>query len=103
MGDELLVAGEARRLQEADPRRRPVVVHDRHGRPRWHMLWQANPRILRPEQVRSRRGDSYINLTNGAGCRAYADYDRMKREFAAVFPGVKYNPASSAWHRAATW
>ena len=79
-----MVAGEARRLwQPGDPR--PVAVRDRHGRPRWHPLWDGNPRIARPEQVA--RGLAVRTMTNGPGCRPYVDYTRMRDEFAAVFPG----------------
>ena len=79
-----MVAGEARRLwQPGDPR--PVAVRDRHGRPRWHPLWDGNPRIARPEQVA--RGLDVQNIINGPGCRPYVDYVRMEAEFAAVFPG----------------
>ncbi len=49
-GDEIMVTGAARRLQDAgDPR--PVAVLDRHARPRRHPLWAGNPRIATPEAV----------------------------------------------------
>ena len=83
-GDEIMVAGEARRLWRAgDPR--PVAVLDRHGRPRWHPIWDGNPRIARPEAVA--RGLAVQTLVNGPGCRPYVDYVAMRNEFAALFPG----------------
>lgn len=83
-GDEIMAAGEARRLQEAgDPR--PVAVLGRDGRPRWHPLWEGNPRLARPEAVA--RGLEVRTITNGPGCRPYVDYAAMRAEFAALFPG----------------
>ena len=91
MGDEILVAGEARRLQEADPAGRRVGVYSFHGQPRWSPLWANNPRIIAPEELFHRKPD-HIRLVNGPRCRPYIDYGRMKREFAAVFPGDPWNP-----------
>lgn len=93
MGDEILVTGEARWLQENSPaehRHRKVQILDLHGRPRYHELWRGNPRIAQPGEIFPIRGKP-LKLTNGARCRAYVDYDRMKREFAAAFPGAKYD------------
>ncbi len=39
------MAGEARRLQGAGDAR-PVAVLDRHGRPRWHPVWDGNPELF---------------------------------------------------------
>jgi ADP-heptose:LPS heptosyltransferase len=44
-GDELMTAGEARLLQKHDPR--PVVIVDRDMRPRWHEVFDNNPRLVR--------------------------------------------------------
>ncbi len=79
-----MVAGEARRLQMAGDSR-PVAVLDRHGRPRWHPIWDGNPRLARPEAVA--RGLAVRRIVNGPGCRPYIDTARMRAEFAAVFPG----------------
>ena len=65
LGDEIMAAGEARRLQQTDPR--PVVILDRKGRPRWHPLWQGNPRIARAE------GPGAQRHVNGPGCRPYVE------------------------------
>ena len=81
-GDEIMVTGVARRVQARDPR--PVAVLGYHGRPRWHALWNGNPRIAHPDAVAA--GRDVQALTNGPGCRPYVDYDRMRRDFAAAFP-----------------
>lgn len=64
-GDEIMAAGEARRLHEIDPR--PVVILDRKGRPRSHPLWQANPRIAQAN------GPGVQSHVNGPGCRPYVE------------------------------
>jgi hypothetical protein len=66
-GDELMVTGQARRLNNETGRR--VVVLDRRGNARWHPLWLGNPRILRPEVVKQ-AGPVEI-LRNGPGMRPY--------------------------------
>ena len=76
IGDEIMVTGEVIRAQKREPRLacpRPVVVLDRHRRPRWHPIWDGNERIAR---VRS--ADTRI-IINGPGCRPYIDYAAMKR------------------------
>ncbi len=83
LGDEIMVTGEARRVHESGDTR-PVVVLDRHGRPRWHPLWQANPRIAPPGA--NAAGQRVQTIINGPGCRPYVDYARMAAEFAALFP-----------------
>lgn len=95
-GDEIMVTGQARALQQRDPR--PVAVLDRNHRPRRHPLWQGNPRIARPEQVPLT--DCQV-IVNGSGCRPYLDYVRMARDFAAVCPGrpftTKTRDATLPW------
>ena len=66
MGDEVMVTGEARRLQEKDSR--TVLVVDKRGRPRWHPVWQGNARIARAP------GRHQQVLLNGSGQRPYVDY-----------------------------
>ena len=87
-GDEILVTGEARALQEADPERRRVLVVDRHNRPRWHVLWEGNPRIAPPGSERN--GERLLRLENAAWTRPYIDWHRMNVEFAAVHPGREF-------------
>ena len=87
-GDEIMAAGEAKRLQDVgDPR--PVAILDRHGRPRWHGLWEGNPRIARPGDVA--HGLDVQRIVNGPRCRPYVDYARMEREFNAACPGRPYD------------
>ncbi len=90
-GDEILVTGEARRAQMRDPRykvtgvSRKVRVLDRRERPRWHALWQGNPRMVMPHES----GD-FIHIKNAAFCRPYVDWELMKLDFAKVHPGHKF-------------
>lgn len=51
-GDELMVTGQVRERQVADPRKVRIV----YERPRWHEAWDFNPRIARPEE----RGDFQV-------------------------------------------
>lgn len=65
-GDEIMVSGIARRLQQRDPR--PVRVVDRKGRVRWSDAWRGNPRFAAP----GARGPVQV-LVNGPGARPYID------------------------------
>lgn len=68
LGDELLAAGEARRMRRTDPRK--VRIIDRRGIPRWHEVWDGCPDIARTR-------DTQVQvLRNGPGCRPYIDYPR---------------------------
>ena len=108
MGDEILVTGEARALQErwlaehAPNKIAPLVqVVDVHGRPRFHDLWKGNPRIAQPGQVYPVFDHRPLKLKNAARCRPYVDYERMRSDFAAAFPGdpyeVKYRHKKTPW------
>jgi ADP-heptose:LPS heptosyltransferase len=46
LGDEIMVTGIAKRLQERNPLR--VRVLDPRGKKRWHPLWENNPRLAPP-------------------------------------------------------
>ncbi len=46
LGDEIMVTGIARRMQEKQPL--PVRVLDKRGRPRWHCIWDGNRRLATP-------------------------------------------------------
>jgi hypothetical protein len=73
-GDEIMVTGQARRLQEADPR--PVIVRDRNGRPRWHPIFEGNPRLRRRyDQAAGRRAVQFLD--NYSGHRPYLNYARF--------------------------
>lgn len=43
LGDEFMVTGECRRLQERDPRKVKIL----YERPKWFAIWDHNPRIVR--------------------------------------------------------
>ena len=88
MGDEVLVTGEARHLQESDPAGKRVIVVDRHNRHRWHQLWEGNPRIVRPGTVGYR--ERCLRLENAAWTRPYIDWHRMRAEFAAVHGNLPF-------------
>jgi hypothetical protein len=70
-GDEILAAGQAQRLYEADPSR-PVAICDQRGRVREHPIWQGNPAIASPALVR--REVPVQRVTNAPGCRPYIVY-----------------------------
>jgi ADP-heptose:LPS heptosyltransferase len=63
-GDELMAAGQARKMNETDPRR--VQIIDRYGNPRWHPVFENNSRLARPGE----EGD-FQKLHNGPGNRPY--------------------------------
>ncbi len=62
-GDELMAAGEARRIHEKTGR--PVVILDKFNRPRWHEAWKGTPYIS-PAHV-----GGGITVRNHGGCRPY--------------------------------
>lgn len=65
MGDELMAAGEARRLRKLNGLP-SVIVSGRDGRPRWCDLWDGNPYILRRAG-----GLKYNRIVSGGGVRPY--------------------------------
>ena len=67
-GDELMAAGHAQGVYDADPFRR-VAICDRVGDVRWHPVWEHNPILARPEEVAA--GESVHRIRNGVGCRPY--------------------------------
>jgi ADP-heptose:LPS heptosyltransferase len=73
-GDEIIATGQVRAMQRLDPR--PVLVIDRHARPRYSPIWNGNPHILR-----ERKGE-YQSLLNGPGARPYIE---MKTDFRWVW------------------
>ncbi len=106
-GDEILVAGEARHLQEQwllahpDVKAAPLVqVVDLHGRPRYHPLWIGNPRIAPPGRFFPKDHRPLI-VKSAARCRPYIDYDRMKADFGRAFPSrtydVRYKHKKTPW------
>lgn len=71
-GDEIMVTGIARRLQERDPL--PVRVLDKRGRSRWSDIWSGNPRMA----PRAFKGRIQV-LTNGPGRRPYVERETATR------------------------
>lgn len=65
-GDEILATAQAKAVQRRDPR--PVLIVGLDGAPRWHAVWEGNPRIATDP-----RGDCQ-RIVNGPGARPYIDY-----------------------------
>lgn len=64
-GDELIVTGQARKMQQSCPHK--VVVYDRNGRIRAHEMWRDNPRIA----TRDERLSKTQTLKSAPGFRPY--------------------------------
>ena len=71
-GDEIIVTGIARRLQQRAAL--PVRVLDKRGRRRWHSIWESNPRLAKPEW----RGKVQTTV-NGPGRRPYIRRQTARR------------------------
>lgn len=79
IGDELMMAGEARRLKAAGARK--VGMLDKYGVRRWHYVWEGNPSIARPAED----CDALVGYVNGR--RAYlVDESPTHRTFRAYAP-----------------
>lgn len=74
-GDEIVAAGQAQRLYDADPSTKIVIV-GMDGRPRWHPIWEGNPIIATPDDVAA--GLSVRPVVNGPNCRPYIRYPFTK-------------------------
>lgn len=75
IGDELMAAGDARRMMRTDPRR--VEILDRYGKRRWDPMWEGIDYIVRPDE----HGD-FQKLVNGPSARPYLiAKDRKRRRF----------------------
>lgn len=70
-GDELMAAGHAQRVFDADPSKH-VAICDLYGRVRWDPLWDGNPIIAKPYQVQA--GEPVHRIQNAMGCRPYIQY-----------------------------
>src|SRR5688572_890287 len=75
VGDEIVAAGQAQRLWDADPSTR-VAICDLHGKARWHDIWQGNPIVATPDAVKA--GEPVRTVTNGPNCRPYIVYPFTK-------------------------
>lgn len=73
IGDEIMVLGEARRLQRERGDARPVLICKPGGKPRWCWVWEGSRRVLHPG--RAGAVDHQV-LVNAPGCRPYIDYER---------------------------
>lgn len=83
MGDEILVTGEARYLQEKHgPGAPQVAVRGRDGSRRWSPLWAGNGRIAKPGAAQG----PFLDLIHGPNCRPYIDYAQMESEFRTKYP-----------------
>jgi len=71
VGDEIVAAGQAQRLFDADPSAR-VAIYGLDGKPRWHPIWYGNPAIASPEDVA--RGETVQRMISGPNCRPYIIY-----------------------------
>lgn len=60
IGDELMMAGEARRRAAAAPGARYLIL-DKRGDPKWHFAWEGNPHVARPGEPH----DGVIGFRNG--------------------------------------
>jgi len=67
-GDELVAAGQAQRLFDADPSTRIAIV-GMDAQPRWHEIWLGNPIIASPADVA--KGEPVRSVMNGPNCRPY--------------------------------
>lgn len=76
VGDEIMATAQARRLQALDPRPVAVRAKDRINA-RWHVIWDGNPRLIKPEQL---AGCEVQWLDNCSGRRPYIDYANTTRE-----------------------
>lgn len=75
-GDEILAAGQAQRIFDADPRLRIVIVGT-DDKPRWHDIWEGNPVIVKPENGKIPSGSIRL-IRNGPNCRPYIVYPFTK-------------------------
>lgn len=74
MGDEIMATGDARVMHEqyGDP----VVIFDRRDQPRYHPIFQNNPKIIQPGKWNKNAPHSIVR--SGPGRRPYADYEAIE-------------------------
>lgn len=82
IGDELMMAGEARRLAGDSTRR--YLMTGKHGEPRWHFVWEGNRHVAAPGQPH----DGEIGFINGT--RPYIERLTPERYFFR-----EYSPAQA--------
>jgi len=71
VGDEIVAAGQAQRLFDADPSAR-VAIYGHDFQQRWHPIWDGNPIIATLADVA--RGERVQRLVSGPECRPYIVY-----------------------------
>lgn len=69
IGDEIIASGHAKTAYYANDKR-PVLICDVHGRPRWSGMWEGIPWIVHPLKT----GPKQQAIKNGPRCRPYIDY-----------------------------
>lgn len=74
-GDEVVAAGQAQRVYDADPSLR-VAICDQQAQPRWHPIWDGNPILATPDEVRA--GEPVRAIVSGPNCRPYIVYPFTK-------------------------
>lgn len=72
-GDEVVAAGQAQTLYDADPRR--VAICDQMSVLRWHAIWDGNPILAKPAEYDPA---TMQLLRNGPHCRPYIVYPFTK-------------------------
>ena len=75
-GDEIVAAGQAQRLYDADPSTRIAIV-GADGKPRWHPMWDGNPILATPHEVAA--GERVRTIVNGPEARPYITYPFTKQ------------------------
>lgn len=85
LGDELMATGDVKRLHANTGQK--VVVLDRKDRPRWHPIFNYNPKIVQPAMVRNIHDHPIVR--SGPGRRPYADYDSIEALGAKRNPNAK--------------
>lgn len=70
-GDEIVAAGQAQRIFDADPSKR-VAICGADGAVRWSPIWAGNPAIAHPDDVAA--GEAVHRLMSGPNCRPYIVY-----------------------------
>lgn len=74
-GDEIVAAGQAQRIYDANPSLR-VAICDTRAQPRWHPIWDGNPILATPDQVAL--GEPVQTVISAPHARPYIVYPFTK-------------------------
>lgn len=85
-GDEIVAAGQAQRLWDADPSTK-IAIFGLDEKPRWHPIWEGNPIIATPAEVRE--GVPVRPVMNGPNCRPYIVYPFTKESGWTFHPSFR--------------